>query len=113
MLSKKIDNIIIRRVFKENYFDLHVYRFLVFYRQLVYLIFGGWFVVGIAFAFMGFFDILLPWFYTSFAIVVAGGIDHIIIGSRLRLILRILEDKHGINITQNELMEICGDLINQ
>ena len=102
----------VRWVFYEKYFDLGIYRWMVRKKASLFVLFGGAFVGSIVRAFMHDFNYIQVWFWVSFPLVVLGGIDHIIIGRRTRLILRILKDQYGIEINQSELIETCRDLIN-
>ena len=102
---------VIRSVFKDKYFDLRIYRWMVRKKASLFVLFGGAFVGSIVRAFMHDFNYIQVWFWVSFPLVVLGGIDHIIIGRRTRLILRILKDQYGIEINQSELIETCRDLI--
>lgn len=101
---------VIRSVFKDKYFDLRIYRWMVEEVSLLKLIFGIGYLICFPLCIWTPIPIVLL-FFTSFILVVIGGIDHIIIGSRLRLILRILWDDYKIEVSQQELVETCRDLI--
>lgn len=101
----------IRSVFKSKYFDLRVWRWLSKHWKWL-LPFGlslGSFLLGMVV--YGNYKPFIVWFITAFAVVAIGGIDHIIVGMRLRLILRILWDDYKIEVSQQQLVETCRDLI--
>ena len=105
--------VIARAAFRAKYFDLGIYRWMVRNKHLVLPFLGIWFFWSIVLCFLGRYLLIQVWFWFSFPLVVLGGIDHMIIGFRLRLILRILEDVYRIEIPQEELIETCRDLIKQ
>jgi len=102
---------VVRATFMVKYFDLGIYRWLVANKHLTLSFLGLWFFWSLVLCFLDRYLLIQLWFWFSFPLVVVGAIDHIIIGFRLRLILRVLDDDYGIEVSQEELVETCRDLI--
>ena len=100
----------IRNVFKSQYRDIGVYRWLNRNKRQLKAIYAGAFILTVFWGILG-----SAWPITfvglSFiALVTAGGIDHFLIGLRFRKMLRTLA-KDGIVITLATLLEVCGDIL--
>lgn len=107
---------IIRAVFQKHHKQHSFYRWLVNNKGWVkpayaglYLFLFGRLTADPSENYMGF----MYCFFVGFGAIVIGGIDHFMIGVRYRRILDELEDFHEIFIDLSELLDICGDLIQQ
>lgn len=101
---------IIQDCWKQNYWDMGIYRWIN--RNLARLknIYAVAFVITITLAFL---NILAPVVITAASFIVLiwlGGIDHFIIGRRIRRILAEL-NKQGIILNQIGLMHYCKDIL--
>ena len=88
---------IIRSIWRRHFYEIGVYSVLVRYKWLVLPLM----IVAIACAAKGY---AIYWIF-FWVLMVFGGIDHIIIGWRIRVVLRHLYIA-GIYITKDELLKI-------
>lgn len=101
----------IREVFSATYFDLGIYRWT--YRNLGTLkSWMTWTLIMVLILALGGINLWIPaaWFFAFIAIIWLCGIDHFIIGLRIRKMLRILADEN-IEINYHYLLYICADLL--
>jgi hypothetical protein len=102
----------IKNVFKDGYFDLGIYRWMNRNQKLLKASFGISFVAVFSIALMGQSWPMAFWAFAFIVIITAGGLDHFIIGLRLKRILKKLESQ-DIKIGLTELLGICSDIIPQ
>lgn len=101
----------IREVFKATYFDLGIYRWT--YRNLGTLKpWFSWTLVLFLILALGGINLWVPaaWFFAFILIIWLCGIDHFIIGLRIRRMLKILE-KENIVVNYRYILYICQDLL--
>ena len=103
----------IRAVFSETYFDLGIYRWT--YRNLGVL--KPWFsysLVMVLILALGGISLWIPaaWFFAFILIIWLCGIDHFIIGLRIRRMLKKLEAEN-IVVSYHYVLYICRDLLPQ
>lgn len=100
----------IKEVFLENYYDLGIYRWLNRNKNSLKLIFG--------ISFIGVFSLALVWSSIPIAVwaflfigtIFFGGVDHFIIGLRLKKIIVELESE-GIHVSLPGLLSICAEVL--
>ena len=102
----------VKKVFSEEYFDLGIYRWMNRNQKLLKASFGISFVAVFSIALMGQSWPMAFWAFAFIGIITAGGLDHFIIGLRLKRILKKLESQ-DIKIGLTELLETCSDIISQ
>ena len=102
----------VKKVFSEEYFDLGIYRWMNRNQKLLKASFGISFVAVFSIALMGQSWPMAFWAFAFIGIITAGGLDHFIIGLRLKRILKKLESQ-DIKIGLTELLETCSDIIPQ
>jgi len=102
----------VKKVFSEEYFDLGIYRWMNRNQKLLKSSFGISFVAVFSIALMGQSWPMAFWAFAFIGIITAGGLDHFIIGLRLKRILKKLESQ-DIKIGLTELLETCSDIIPQ
>ena len=99
----------IREVFVDEYKDLGIYRWLNRNKKILKGSFGISFVAVLFIAILGQSWPLAIWAFAFIGIVAAGGVDHFIIGFKLKKILTILEEE-GIEISLPLLLDLCSDI---
>jgi hypothetical protein len=102
----------VKKVFSEEYFDLGIYRWMNRNQKVLKASFGISFVAVFSIALMGQSWPMAFWAFAFIGIITAGGLDHFIIGLRLKRILKKLESQ-DIKIGLTELLETCSDIIPQ
>lgn len=102
----------IKKVFSEEYFDLGIYRWMNRNQKLLKASFGISFVAVFSIALMGQSWPMAFWAFAFIGILFIGGVDHFIIGLRLKKIINKLESQ-DIKIGLTELLETCSDIIPQ
>jgi hypothetical protein len=102
----------VKKVFSEEYFDLGILRWMERNKKLLKASFGISFVAVLSIALMGQSCPMAFWAFAFIGIIAAGGLDHFIIGLRLKRILKKLESQ-DIKIGLTELLETCSDIIPQ
>ena len=102
----------VKKVFSEEYFDLGIYRWMNRNQKLLKASFGISFVAVFSIALMGQSWPMAFWAFAFIGIITAGGLDHFIIGLRLKRIIKKLESQ-DIKIGLTELLETCSDIIPQ
>ena len=102
----------VKKVFSEEYFDLGIYRWMNRNQKLLKASFGISFVAVFSIALMGQSWPIAFWAFAFIGIITAGGLDHFIIGLRLKRIIKKLESQ-DIKIGLTELLETCSDIIPQ
>ena len=100
----------VKKVFSEEYFDLGILRWMERNKKLLKASFGISFVAVLSIALMGQSWPMAFWAFAFIGIIAAGGLDHFIIGLRLKRILKKLE-LQDIKIGLTELLETCSDII--
>jgi hypothetical protein len=99
----------IREVFVDEYKDLGIYRWLNRNKKILKGSFGISFVAVLSIAILGQSWPLAIWAFAFIGATMAGGIDHFIIGLRLRKMLIILKEEE-IDISQSLLLDLCSDI---
>ena len=102
----------VKKVFSEEYFDLGIYRWMNRNQKLLKASFGISFVAVFSIALMGQSWPMAFWAFAFIGVITAGGLDHFIIGLRLKRIIKKLESQ-DIKIGLTELLETCSDIIPQ
>jgi hypothetical protein len=102
----------IKKVFSEEYFDLKIYRWMNRNKKLLKALFGISFIAVFSIALMGQSWPIAFWFFAFFGAITLGGIDHFVIGLRLKRIIKKL-DSEGISVGLVELLDICSDIVPQ
>ena len=102
----------VKKVFSEEYFDLGIYRWMNRNQKVLKASFGISFVAVFSIALMGQSWSMAFWAFAFIGIITSGGLDHFIIGLRLKRILKKLESQ-DIKIGLTELLETCSDIIPQ
>jgi len=100
----------IKEVFKENYFDLGIYRWLNRNKTFLKVLFSITFVAVFSIALMGQSWPIAFWAFAFIGMVTIGGIDHLIIGLGLKKIIKKLESEH-IHVSLPGLLEICSEVL--
>lgn len=102
---------IVQRVFRENYRDFKIYRFLNRMKWALPFVFimGGYYVGRISMG--GPYKVFLVSFLVAFVIVTLGYLDKKYIGHRFQKMLRILSEEHSINLSLEELLDVCKDIL--
>jgi hypothetical protein len=100
----------IREVFVNEYKDLGIYRWLNRNKKVLKASFLISFVAVFSIAVLGQSWPLAIWAFAFIGIIAAGGVDHFIIGFKLKKILTSLESE-GIDISLDTLLDICSDII--
>jgi len=100
----------IKNVFKENYFDLGIYRWLNRNIKNLKLWFGISFIAVLSVALMGQSWPLTFWAFAFIGTISLGGLDHFIIGISLKRILKKLESEK-IHLTLSGLLKTCSDIL--
>lgn len=101
----------VRKVFKDTYWDLRIYRWMVKKKKAFLLTMGVAFGIGLTCLVFGDHVPITVAFFVAFPLVVLGGIDHQIIGARLKRMIDILKTYHNIEVGREELVEACRDLL--
>ena len=99
----------IREVFVDEYKDLGIYRWLNRNKKVLKASFGISFVAVLSIAILGQSWPLAIWAFAFIGTIMSGGIDHLIIGLRLKKMLAILEEE-GIEISLPLLLDLCSDI---
>ena len=99
----------IREVFVDEYKDLGIYRWLNRNKKVLKASFLISFVVVFSIAVLGQSWPITFWAFTFIGAITLGGLDHVIIGLRLKRILSILKSE-GITISLPGLLELCSDI---
>ena len=99
----------IREVFVDEYKDLGIYRWLNRNKKILKGSFGISFIAVLSIAILGQSWPLAIWSFVFIGTITLGGLDHVIIGLRLRRILNILKSE-GITISLPGLLELCSDV---
>jgi len=102
----------VKKVFSEEYFDLGIYRWMNRNQKLLKASFGISFIAVLSIAIMGQSWPMAFWAFAFIGIITVGGLDHFIIGLRLKRIIKKLESQ-DIKIGLTELLETCSDIIPQ
>lgn len=102
----------VKKVFSEEYFDLGIYRWMNRNQKVLKASFGISFIAVLSIALLWSSWPLTIWAFAFIGIITAGGLDHFIIGLRLKRILKKLESQ-DIKIGLTELLETCSDIIPQ
>ena len=100
----------IREVFKENYFDLGIYRCLNRNKQFLKVLFLMSFVAVFSMALMGQSWPLAFWAFAFIGTISLGGLDHFIIGLSFKRILKKLESEK-IHMTLPGLLKTCSEIL--
>lgn len=99
----------VKKVFKDEYFDLGIYRWMNRNKKILKSSFLISFIAVLSIAIMGQSWPLAIWAFAFIGTIMAGGIDHFIIGLRLRKMLIILKEEE-IDISQSLLLDLCSDI---
>jgi hypothetical protein len=104
-----------RAAFKQHYREIGIYKAVVMFRVELYIVAILAFVLGMptlfGHEFKTFGKVVFAGLWIFLILVsIAGAIDHIFIGLRIKKILRELASS-GVFITKNELLFYCRDLI--
>ena len=102
----------VKKVFNEEYFDLGILRWMERNKKLLKASFGISFIAVLSIAIMGQSWPLAIWAFAFIGLITAGGVDHFIVGLRLKRIIKKLESE-DINIGLIQLLETCSDIIPQ
>ena len=100
----------IREVFVDEYKDFGIYRWMNRNKKVLKASFGIGFVAVLSIAILGQSWPLAIWAFAFIGIVAAGGIDHFIIGFKLKKILTTLGSE-GIDISPATLLDLCSDIL--
>ena len=100
----------IQQVFKEQYSDLGIFRWMNRNKQSLKVLFGTSFIISLIVAFGGNSWPIAYWAFAFIGLITLGGIDHFLIGIKLKRILNTL-DKEGISISLSTLQDICKDIM--
>jgi len=99
----------IRRVFASDYKDLGIYRWLNRNKKVLKFSFLISFVAVFSVALMGQSWPIAFWAFAFIGTIALGGLDHVMIGLRLKRILNKLESE-DIKISLDTLLNICSDI---
>lgn len=99
----------VKKVFKDEYFDLGIYRWMNRNKKILKSSFLISFITVLSIALMGQSWPLAFWAFGFIGTIALGGLDHVIIGLRLKRILSILKSE-GITISLPGLLELCSDI---
>ena len=102
----------IKKVFKDEYFDLGIYRWMNRNKKILKSSFLISFIAVLSIALMGQSWSLAFWAFGFIGTIALGGLDHFIVGLSLKRILKKLESQ-DIKIGLTELLETCSDIIPQ
>jgi hypothetical protein len=100
----------VKKVFKDVYFDLGIYRWMNRNQKILKASFLISFIVVFSIALMGQSWPLAFWAFGFIGTIALGGLDHFIIGLGLKRILNKLESE-DIKISLDTLLDICSDII--
>ena len=100
----------IKEVFKENYFDLGIYRWLNRMKNWIKPFFALTFVSVFALALIWSSWPIAIWAFLFIGTITIGGIDHLIIGFSLNRIIKKLEFEH-IHVSLPGLLKICEEVL--
>ena len=102
----------IKKVFKDEYFDLGIYRWMNRNKNILKSSFLISFIAVFSIALMGQSWPLAFWAFGFIGTIALGGLDHFVIGLGLKRILNKLESE-DIKISLDNLLDICSDIIPQ
>jgi len=99
----------VKKVFKDEYFDLGIYRWMNRNKKILKSSFLISFIAVLSIALMGQSWPLAFWAFGFIGTIALGGLDHFIIGLGLKKIINKLDDE-GIEISLSGLLDICSDI---
>jgi hypothetical protein len=99
----------VKKVFKDEYFDLGIYRWMNRNKKILKSSFLISFIAVFLIALMGQSWPLAFWAFGFIGTIALGGLDHFIIGLGLKRILNKLESE-DIKISLDTLLGICSDI---
>ena len=99
----------VKKVFKDEYFDLGIYRWMNRMKNWLKPFFAITFVAVLSMALTWSPWPITYWAFAFIGTIALGGLDHVIIGLRLKRILSILKSE-GITISLPRLLELCSDI---
>ena len=100
----------VKKVFSEKYFDLGILRWMERNKNVIKTSFGVSFIAVLSIAIMGQSWPLAIWAFAFIGLIIAGGVDHFIVGLSLKRIIKKLESQ-DIKIGLIQLLETCSDII--
>ncbi len=100
----------IKEVFKENYFDLGIYRWLNRMKDWLKPFFALTFIAVLSLGLTWSPWPITIWAFAFIGTITIGGIDHLIIGFSLKRIIKKLESEH-IHLSLPGLLEICSEVL--
>lgn len=100
----------IKEVFKENYFDLGIYRWLNRNKSFLKPFFALTLVLVFSMSLVWSSWPIAIWSFLFIGTITISAIDYIVIGSSLKKIIKKLEYEH-IHLTRSSLLEICSDIL--
>lgn len=100
----------VKKVFSEEYFDLGIYRWMNRNKNVIKAYLGVGFVAVLSIALLWSSWPLAIWAFVFIGILMAGGVDHFIIGLSLQKIIKKL-DSQDIKIGLAELLKTCSEIL--